>query len=173
LRVSQTRGVFDTPRQTSSTNAPKALQVPELIQVARSPEDEILLTELTFDSKDITTYEISSLILVAEETQSKGKFRCFMAKSTKEFFIEIPDEGTMRAFNQSTLLNILELANRAGAETVYVCVRKTIHRQQAYLKSFLFVGFEKLDAKEQAKISMTKTHTILKCSLNNDEDNDD
>jgi len=111
--------------------------------------------------------------LVAEETQSKGKFRCFMAASTKEFFIEIPDEATMRAFNQSTLVNILELANRAGAETIYVCVRKTIHRQQAYIKNFLFVGFEKLDAKEQAKISMTKTHTILKCSLNNDDDDND
>jgi len=172
LRASQTRGVFDTPRSTSS-NAPKALQVPELKQVARSPEDEILLTELTFDSKEITTYEISSLILVAEETQSKGKFRCFMAKSTKEFFIEIPDEATMRAFNQSTLVNILELASRAGAETIYVCVRRTIHRQQTYLKNFMFVGFEKLDAEEQAKISMTKTHSILKCSLNNDDENDD
>jgi len=97
-----------------------------------------------------------------------------MAQTSKEFFIEIPDEATMRAFNQSTLVNILELASRAGAETIYVCVRKTIHRQQAYLKNFLFVGFEKLDAKEQAKISMTKTHTILKCKLNgDDEDNDD
>jgi len=171
LRVNKTRSAFDT--LTRTTLAPKALGLPALIQVARSPEDEILLTELTFDNKDITTYEISSLILVAEETHSKGKFRCFMAESTKEFFIEIPDEATMKAFNQSTLINVLELASRAGAETMYVCVRKTIHRQQNYLKSFMFVGFEKLDAKEQATISMTKTHTILKCSLNGDEENDD
>jgi N-acetylglutamate synthase-like GNAT family acetyltransferase len=177
LRATQTRSVFD-PRPepiTSSSTSSKQLGLPELRQVTRSPEDEILLTELTFDSKDIITYEISSIVLVAEEKQSNpsGKFRCFFTQSTKEFFIEIPDENTMRAFNQSALVNILGLAEKAGAETVFVCVRRTVHRQQAYLKNFLFVGFEKLTEEEQKEISMTKTHSILKCSLKSDEENDD
>ena len=137
-----------------------------------SPDDEILLTELTFDTKDITTYEVNSVILVAEREQANpyGKFRCYMDSKAKEFFIEIATEGTMTAFTQSALLNILELAEEAGAETCYICVRKTIKGQEMYLRNFLFVGFEKLTEEEQKKISMTKTHGILKCSLNSNED---
>lgn len=137
-----------------------------------NPDDEILLTELAFDVKPITTYEVNSVILVAEREQANpcGKFRCFMDHATKEFFIEIPDEGTMNAFTQSTLLNILGLAEEAGAETCYICIRNSIKNQESHLRNFLFVGFQKLKEEEQKKISMTKTHGILKCSLKTDEE---
>jgi len=64
-----------------------------------SPEDEILMTELTFDAKGITTYEINSVILVAEREQANphGTFRCYMDHAAREFFIEIPTEETMHA----------------------------------------------------------------------------
>jgi len=141
-------------------------------QVEMNPDDEILLTELTFDQKDIATYEVSSVILVAEREQANpnGKFRCFMDHTTKEFFIEIPNEDTMDAFTQSALLSILGLAEEAGAQTCYICIRKTVSNQELYLRNFLFVGFEKLTEEEQLKISMTKTHGILKCALKSDEE---
>jgi len=144
-------------------------------EVQRSPDDEILLTELTFDCKDLITYEVSSVILVAERehTNPHGNFRCYMDPSSKEFFIEIPDEQTMKAFTRSTLLNVLGLAEEANAETIYVCLRKTIQRQEAYLRNFLFVGFEKLTEEEQKEISMTKTHSILKCSVKSEEEEED
>jgi len=149
---------------------PQTPALPKMRKVSISPDDEILLTELTFDAKNLTTYEISSVILVAEKEQANpyGTFRCYMDHTTKEFFIEIPNEGTMKAFHKSALLNTLELAEEAGAKTIYVCVRKTVERQEAYLRNFLFVGFEKLTAGEQKKISMTKTHGILKCSLSDE-----
>jgi hypothetical protein len=137
-----------------------------------SPDDEILLTELAFDTKDITTYEVNSIILVAEREQANphGKFRCYMDSANKEFFVEIATEGTMTAFTQSALLNILDLAEETGAATCYICVRKTIKGQENYLRNFLFVGFQKLTEEEQKKISMTKTHGIMKCSLNSNDD---
>jgi len=140
-----------------------------------SPEDEILMTELTFDIKDMITYEISSIILVAEKEQANphGTFRCYMDPSTKEFYIEIATEGTMNAFTQSALLNIMELAEEVGAEICYICVRKSIKNQEAYLRNFLFVGFEKLSVEDQKKISMTQTHGILKCSLKSEDDDED
>jgi len=140
-----------------------------------SPEDEILMTELTFDVKNMTTYEISSIILVAEREQANphGTFRCYMDTANKEFYIEIATEGMMNAFTQSALLNIMELAEEAGAETCYICVRKTVKTQEAYLRNFLFVGFEKLSEEDQKKISMTQTHGILKCSLKSEEDEDE
>jgi len=153
----------------------ESLEAPMMKKVEMSPEDEILLTELTFDNKDMITYEVSSVILVAEREQSNpyGRFRCYMDPSTKEFFIEINNEGTMNAFTQSALLNILGLAEEAGAETVYICVRKTVKKQETYLRNFLFVGFVKLTENEQKKISMTRTHGILKCALKSEEENDD
>jgi hypothetical protein len=153
----------------SKTEAPA---VPLMRQVSTSPEDEILLTELAVDAKNLVTYEVTSVILVAEEehVNPNGKFRCFMDSQTREFFVEIPNEGTMNAFNRSALLSIMELAEENGAETIYICVRKTVKRQEAYLKTFLFLGFEKLTEKEQKKISMTKTHGILKCSLSDESE---
>jgi len=143
-----------------------------MMKVDRNPEDEILLTELAFDSKNTITYEISSVILVAERQQSNpnGAFRCYMDSATKEFFIEIDNEVTMKAFTQSALLNTMKLAEEAGAETCYICLRKDVKNQESYLRNFLFVGFEKLREAEQKKISMTRTHRMLKCSLNNEED---
>jgi hypothetical protein len=147
-------------------------ETPKINKVERSPDDEILLTELTFDCKDMITYEISSVILVAEKHQSNpnGTFRCYMDSETKEFFIEISSEATMVAFTQSALLNTMKLAEDAGAETCYICVRKDVKNQDSYLRNFLFVGFEKLREAEQKKISMTRTHRMLKCSLKNEVD---
>lgn len=168
MRVSQTRTVFSKRPEIVEKTVPAS---PKIQKVERSPDDEILLTELTFDFKDMITYEISSVILLAERNNPHGNFRCYMDAKTKEFFIEIPNESTMNAFSQSALLNTLKLAEDAGAETCYVCVRKTIKKQGAYLRNFLFVGFEKLKGEEKKKISMTRTHGILKCSLNSG-DND-
>jgi len=152
----------------------EASETPKINQVQRSPDDEILLTELTFDFKDMITYEISSVILMAEQQYANpnGTFRCYMDAATKEFFIEIPDEGTMKAFTQSALLNTMKLAEDAGAETCYICLRKTVKNQDSHLRNFLFVGFQKLREAEQKKISMTKTHRILKCSLKFDDNAD-
>jgi len=147
-----------------------------MTQVERSPEDEILLTELALDDKEFIAYEISSKILFAERAEENphGNFRCFIEPKTKEFFIEIADEGIMKLFNKSELINVMKLAEGIGAETVYVCVRKTIQKQGAYLKTFLFLGFEKLTAEEQKEISMTRTHNLLKYSVHfDDEEQDD
>ena len=45
----------------------------------RSPSDELLLTELTWDFKDFTPYEISSEVIVGEHQLSEAfKFKCFL-----------------------------------------------------------------------------------------------
>lgn len=171
LRVDQTRAAFSVTQTVVEREAPEN---PKLKMVEMSPDDEVLLTELAFDSKDLVTYEINSVILVAEREQANphGKFRCYMDHSNKEFFIEIATEGMMTAFTQSTLLNILDLAEEAGAKTCYICVRRDIKGQENYLRNFLFIGFEKLTEEEQKKISMTKTHGILKYSMGENEDED-
>jgi len=144
------------------------------MKVERSPEDEILLTELAIDDKDFVVYEVSSMIMLAEKAEvDSGKFRCFYAQNTNEFFIEIADEETMSLFNRSELINVMKLAEEAGAETVYVCVRKTVQKQGNYLKNFLFLGFEKLTAEEQRQISMTTTHNILKYTVHSDDEEED
>jgi len=170
LRAGLTRAAFSVnSRANAHQEAPES---PKMKQVEMNPDDEILLTELTFDQKEIITYEVSSVILVAEREQANpnGKFRCFMDPTTKEFFIEIPNEGTMDAFTQSALLSILSLAEEAGAEICYICVRNTVSNKDSHLRNFLFVGFQTLNEVEQKKISMTKTHGILKCTLKSEDE---
>jgi len=173
LRVWSTRPAFSVADRTKSTSTP---QPPKMMtQVERSPEDEIFLTELALDDKEFTSYEISSKILFAEraEENPNGNFRCFLESKTNEFFIEIADESTMKLFNKSELINVIKLAEGVGADTVYVCVSKAIQKQGTYLKNFLFIGFEKLTAEEQKEISMTRTHNLLKYSVNSDDEEQD
>jgi len=136
-------------------------------RVTRSPSDEITLTELAIDCKDMTIYEISSSILLVEREKAnpKGNFRCFMDNVSKEFFIEISTVDAIKTFTSSILLNVLELSEKAGAQTVYICLGKTIEKKSAYLKNFLFLGFTQLTEEEQKKISMTRTHSMLKYSI--------
>jgi len=140
-------------------------------KVTRSPSDEITLTELAFDCKDMTIFEISSSILLVEQEQAnpKGNFRCFMDNSSKEFFIEISNPDAIKTLSSSILLNVLDLSEQAGAKVVYICLRKTIEKKSAYLKNFLFLGFKELTEEEQKGISMTRTHSMLKYSVDDDE----
>jgi len=140
-------------------------------QVQRSPDDEILLTELAFDTKNFIPYEVHSVILVAEEQANPhGPFKGFLEQNTKEFFVEISDEDSMKIFTRSALLTVMKLATEAGAEKMYICVRNSVNSVEKYLKTFLFLGFEKLSPLEQKKISITKTHKILKCNLKEEDD---
>jgi len=145
-------------------------KAPQLKKMIRSPSDEVLLTELAIDAKDITIYDITSVIRIGEKAESKpfGEFKCYMDNSTSEFFIEITDKTKLEAFNQSALMNIFEVAQDAGAELIYMCVRKTVEQKalSIYMKTFLFIGFGQLTADEQRKISMTQTHTLLKYNVN-------
>jgi len=47
--------------------------------MVRSPSDEVLLTELAIDKKELTVFDISSVILVGEKTEKDphGNFKCY------------------------------------------------------------------------------------------------
>jgi len=126
----------------------------------------MLLTELAIDSKDFTIFDISPLILVRErELNFGGKFKCYMDNETKEFFVEVNSASHLQAFNKSVVLNMLDVAEKAGAEKFYICIRNDIKEHSAFLKAFGFIGFRKLKPQEQKNISMTMTHTLIVYNL--------
>jgi hypothetical protein len=43
---------------------------------------------------------------------------------------------------------MLDLAEKAGAEKFYICVRKNIEKHNALIKKFSFIGFKKLSAEK-------------------------
>lgn len=141
--------------------------------MVRSPSDEVLMTELAIDAKDMTIYDISSVILVGEKTEVNphGEFKCYMDNLSKEFFIEITSKTKLEAFTKSAVLNLLDVAEEAGAETAYLCIRKSVDAKDlaAFVKSFSFIGFIQLNTEEQKKISMTQTHTLLKYKIKGDD----
>jgi hypothetical protein len=158
-------------RQNESVTSPFLT----LRKVERLPSDEIILTELMFDAKELITYDITSSVLMAEEEYEnpQSSLRCYMDVEAKEFFIEISTKESMGTFSKSTLINIVKLAEENGAEVVYICLKKTIENKNAFLKNFMFLGFEKLNSEEQKRISKTKTHGLLKYTINGQEEQDD
>jgi len=128
-----------------------------------------------FDARELITYDITSSILMAEEEHEdpNATLRCYMDTDAKEFFIEVSTKESMDAFTKSTFINIVKLAEQNGAEVVYICLKKSIENKNSYLKSFLFLGFEKLSNEEQKSMSKTRTHSLLKYNINNQEDEDE
>eukprot|EP01017_Pseudomicrothorax_dubius_P004159 TRINITY_DN1076_c0_g1_i1.p1 TRINITY_DN1076_c0_g1~~TRINITY_DN1076_c0_g1_i1.p1 ORF type:complete len:146 (-),score=37.08 TRINITY_DN1076_c0_g1_i1:301-738(-) len=141
-------------------------------KIRRTPSDEFLLTELAIDRKDITIYDISSVFLVGEKATQYNRFKCYMDHTTKEFFVEVTSECPLKKFTQSTVLNLLDTAEKEGAERVYVCVRKDMNEHAAYIRAFNFIGFKTLSQQEQDLVSMTITHTLLEYDLKSEGDLD-
>jgi len=95
-----------------------------------------------------------------------------MDNITKEFFIEICDDTKLEALTKSVLLNILTVAEKNFAKSFYMCIRKTLPKKtfDTVVKSFMFLGFVKLTAVEQKRISMTQTHELLKYTFTGEYD---
>jgi len=144
----------------------------EFKQLKRTPSDEILLTELALDDKNITIYDITSVILVGEKETKEphGTFKCFMYHDEKKFYIEIATTRALEALTKSSILNLLTFAEQAGAEKAYVCCRKTLGDISYYLKTFLFIGFTQLSEDDQQEISMTQTHFLMCYDVLADQD---
>jgi len=160
---------FSVTEQTKSTGSENQ---PAVKPLKRTPSDEILLTELALDDKNITIYDITSVILVGEKESKEphGQFKCFMDHDEKKFYIEIATTKTLEALSKSSVLNLLSFAEKAGAEKVYVCCRKTLGDIKYYLKTFMFIGFQQLTEEEQKRISMTQTHFLLGYEVFGDEE---
>lgn len=67
-----------------------------------------------------------------------------MDNITKEFYVEVSSDLQIENFNRSSVLNMLDLAEKAGADKFYICVRKNIEKHNALVKKFSFIGFRKL-----------------------------
>jgi hypothetical protein len=142
-------------------------------KLQRTPSDEILLTELAWDDKDVSIYDITSVILVGERASVQspfGKLKCYLDHESKEFFIEINESTPLKVFTRSVLLNILDLAEREGAKKLYACLRRGTHNLEQFVKAFLFVGFMKLDEEEMKQVSMTQTHILVQYNLEEEEE---
>jgi hypothetical protein len=146
----------------------------------RSPSDELLLTELAIDAKDFVIFDVSSVVLVGERTEKlkNGAFKCYMDNELKEFFVEVNSGTHLQAFTKTVVLNLLNTAEEAGAKRIFMCLRKSIEQHgkgflflyyctegnafvENFMRSFSFLGFQRLGEKEVKKISMTQTHTLL------------
>ena len=137
-------------------------------KLQRTPSDEILLTELAWDEKDVSIYDITSCILVGERANVQspfGKLKCYLDHDSKEFFIEINEKTPLKVFTRSVLLNLLDLAEKEGATKLYACLRRGTQNLEQFVKAFLFVGFTKLEEEEMKKVSMTQTHILVQYSL--------
>lgn len=93
----------------------------------KSISDETLLKELNLLDKEITIYDILSLIIVVEQKESNpyGEFKCYFKNETKEFYIEINESTPIKVFTRSILLNLFDFAEKKGAKIIYVCLRNT------------------------------------------------
>lgn len=153
-------------------NHPEQGSSPQIKKMKRTPSDEFLLTELAMDCKNITIFDISSVFMMKEQPTPYTKFKCYIDHDTKEFFIEATDTTPLETFTTSTLLNLLNTAEREGATKVFICVRQDLHDYDAFLKTFSTLEFKILSPEQQEQISMTMTHTLLEYDFAR-EDNDD
>ena len=111
--------VFDTASiKKGSMKADLPNEKTTFNEIERSPSDEFLLTELCWDDKNFKIIDISSMIMVGEQPDKANPFatfKCFVDEDNKEFFIEINASTPLKFFTRSTLLNLLDFAEKYGA----------------------------------------------------------
>lgn len=156
-----TGGVFDTRGKTGP-----------FPQLRRTPSDEYLLTELAIDRKNITIMDISTAFLLQEKMITYEKIKCYMDHATSEFFIEVTETTPLRAFTQNTVLSLLDKADNEHARKAYFCIRKDIKEHEQFVRTFKTIGMKVLTPAEQARVSMTTTHTLLEYDIENEGDAD-
>ncbi|KRX09189.1 hypothetical protein PPERSA_05858 [Pseudocohnilembus persalinus] len=106
--------------QTLSTTKKSNLQVLE-----RTIEDEVLLTELALDRKDLIIYDINPSIVLSQDIRNDScVFKGFLDENNKEFFIEI-SEQQKDYFTKSFFLQLCDVAEELGAIKIYACLRNS------------------------------------------------
>jgi len=127
------------------------------------------------DNPAVTTYEVNSIILMGEEEYENpsGNFTCYMNNETKQFFIEVSTEETLRGFTKSTFLNMLRLAQASKAEDVFICVDNSVSNKDRYCKDLLFVGCSKLSTSERKKLMVPPMYTVLRFPIDDSQDDED
>lgn len=89
-----------------------------------SLEDEMILTSLGLDDKDIVIYDIASAVYIGDRMNLTPvhTFKCFLDITTGGFFVELSDKSPFENLTKSTFLKILDIAESLGASSVYVCL---------------------------------------------------
>jgi hypothetical protein len=87
-------------------------------------EDELLLTQLALDDREIVIYDIASAIYLGERQRNAPlhTFKCFFDKESANFFVELSDKSPFEHLTKSTFLRILDIAESLSAERVHVCL---------------------------------------------------
>lgn len=118
--------VFDPAETGRKSSRISETDLKPFKELKRSPSDEVLLTELAWDSKNFKIYDMSSMITVGELANSTpfATFKCYFDKDASEFFIEINENTSIELFTRSTLLSLLDAAEKEGAGTAFVCFKK-------------------------------------------------
>ena len=75
-------------------------------------EDEVLLTQLCLDDKNIVIYDISSAIYLGERQQNRifNIFKCFYDTESNNFFVELSNKSSVEHLTKSTFIKILDIA---------------------------------------------------------------
>lgn len=130
-------------------------------------DDEMLLTQLALDDKEIVIYDIASAIYLGERSRVAPlhKFKCFLDAAAGHFFVELSDKSPFENLTKSTFLKILDIAESIGAKQVFVCIHNKTAEIGAKIQTLLFVGFKKLIGEEARRVSHTRTHTLLSYDL--------
>ncbi|EGR34431.1 hypothetical protein IMG5_012080 [Ichthyophthirius multifiliis] len=138
--------------------------------VEQQIEDEVLLTLLKLDEKNIIIYDIASVINWGDFSKEKPlqTFKCLYDTDNKNFYVELSEKSPMEHLTKSTFLKILDIAEQMGAQNVLTCLNNKISDINTRIQILMFVGFRKIIGEELKSISKTRTHTILCYDLQNE-----
>ena len=76
----------------------------KIIGLRRTPEDEMLLTEVGIDDPNIIIYDITGLYTNVTAEVVHNKLKCFKNENDGDFYLILDDDDQVNKFNSTFLL---------------------------------------------------------------------
>jgi len=139
-------------------------------KIRRTPEDEMLLTEAGIDDENIIIYDITGLYIDVDTEVVHSKLKCFKNENEQDFYLILDDEDQVNKFNSAFLLTILKYMKTQKANRFIICLRKDLSSatRKRTDKCLRFIGFRKLNKREQKVITITETHSLYNIVIEED-----
>ena len=108
-------------------------------------------------------FEINSLIfnITKQKKEILTKYKCFYEESSNSLSILLTNDFCFADFTKEIMINLLELAQKVGIDTIYFLVAKKNEQYIKIVQDLMIIGFE-LDEKTKIVNIEGNNYKVLK-----------
>ena len=116
-------------------------------------------------------FEINSLIfnITKHKKEILTKYKCYFEESSNSLDIILTQDLNFADFTKEIMINLLEMAQKLGIETIYFLVAKKNPQYIKFVQDLMIIGFE-VDTNTKTVNIEGNTYKVLKLQVKDQDD---